>query len=308
MDNSFDIYNYGEQNTNEVRRLFLNSPDGISFYYIRIPGAGAGKIIIENQQPVIRITYTTSGQKLYHTTQPNLKLVEISANEYNYLLLNKQHFEIHWPAGKTIEYFELGISPAMFLQYLPAIHPFVNNIRNAVERNIPMVLSNFNLPLSPTVSNMLFQVLDCPLEGYYKQLYLKSKLLEILAFQLTQFEQVNGSVKPVTVPTTLKKEDIDRMYYARDIITSNIDSPCSLIDLAHQVGTNEAYLKKHFKQVFNNTVFGYLQNVKMDMAQEMLLQGKTVAEVADKSGYKHAAHFARAFKKHFGFPPNKAKK
>ena len=45
----------------------------------------------------------------------------------------------------------------------------------------------------------------------------------------------------------------------------------------------------------------------MAHARELLAQGKQVSEVAYLTGYKHTAHFTRAFKKHFGFSPGKMK-
>ncbi len=87
-----------------------------------------------------------------------------------------------------------------------------------------------------------------------------------------------------------------------------MNNPCSLIDLAHQVGTNDAYLKKHFKEVFGTTVFGYLHDAKMREARKMLLEDKTVTEVAYHTGYRYVAHFTRAFKKYFGVTPNQVRK
>ncbi|MFT3824976.1 MAG: AraC family transcriptional regulator [Chitinophagaceae bacterium] len=318
MQCSFDIYNNGDHTLRETRReaaddpssftYTLNSAEGFSVCYCRDQSKKAGQCIIENQQPFIQMSYTVSGRKQYQLHSGTPPLITLSNNEYNYLLLNKQQIELHWQDNETIEFFELGISPVLFLQHLPPEHPFYTTVRNSMDRNISSVINTLNLPLSQTLYTMLFQVLHCPLEGPYKQLYIKSKLLELLAFQLAQYEQLYGPLKSEAPGNNLKKDDVERMHHARSIILSNIDSPCSLIDLAHQVGTNEAYLKKHFKLVFNNTVFGYLHNVKMDLARDLLLQGNTVAEVADRSGYKHAAHFARAFKKHFGIPPNKIKK
>ncbi len=76
----------------------------------------------------------------------------------------------------------------------------------------------------------------------------------------------------------------------------NLDSPCSLIDLAHQVGTNEAYLKKHFKEVYGNTVFGFLQQVKMDIVQGITGRWKNGGRSGRLCCYKYPVHFARAFK------------
>ncbi|MNT78841.1 Helix-turn-helix domain protein [compost metagenome] len=46
----------------------------------------------------------------------------------------------------------------------------------------------------------------------------------------------------------------------------------------------------------------------MEKARSILLaKDITVAEIAKKVGYKHATHFTSAFKKYFGYLPNKIK-
>lgn len=310
----FNIYNNSQGVLKESRREVsknghtgmvyeLNSPDGISFGYYNVTSQYDGQVIIQNQQPFIQLSYTLRGRKNYRVDNGARELASFTEHEYNYLFFNRQEIHLNWEAGIPLEIFELGISPEMFLRYMPDDHPFYAVLKDSMQNDIAIPMSEFNLPLSDTFTDMLYQILRCPLEGRYKRLYIKSKIIELLAYQLEQYEKLNG----VAEKQELKQEDIDRMYRVRDIILANLDNPCLLIDLAHEVGTNETYLKRYFKQVFNNTVFGYLQTAKMEQAKEMLMQGKSVALVADKVGYKHPAHFARAFKKHFGYPPNKMK-
>jgi len=46
----------------------------------------------------------------------------------------------------------------------------------------------------------------------------------------------------------------------------------------------------------------------MEYAKSLLVENDlSIAEIADKTGYKHATHFTTAFKKYFGFLPNKIK-
>lgn len=284
------------------------SSDGISLGYYNVSSDREGKVVIDNRKPFIQCSYTISGRKTYAVDNGRRELASLSGNEYNYLFLNEQEISLTWQPGERLEIFELGISPEIFLHYLPEEHSFYDLVQKSIEKNIPLVMSRHNMPLTRLFSDILYHMLRCPLEGRYKELFIRSKTIELMAYQLEQYEQLAGATRSEPQYKELKKEDVDRMHQARSIILANLDSPCSLIDLAHQVGTNEAYLKKHFKQVFGNTVFGYLQAVKMNQAHEMLQQGKPVAQVADYMGYKYSVHFARAFKKYFGYPPNRLKR
>jgi AraC-like DNA-binding protein len=120
--------------------------------------------------------------------------------------------------------------------------------------------------------------------------------------QLEQYEQESAA----DIPEEVDEVNIKKMHMAREIIASNLARPCSIIDLAQQVGTNDCYLKKNFKQVFGTTIYGYLQKERMEKSKDLILAGnKKIAEVARIAGYKHASHFTTAFKKYFGYSPNK---
>lgn len=282
------------------------SPDGINFGYYNLRSLNAGEIVFRNSAPFFQMSYTVSGSKSYSSQSSSGKLASLDRHQYNYLFFPEEDIRLQWPADEQLETFELGVSPDLVLQAMPREHPLYKVFSGSIERNAPVAISSVNLPMQAPISTILYDMLHCPLEGRYKQLFLKAKTIELLAIQLSQYEQMAG-LKPQETTRSLRKEDVERMHLARDIIVSNIHSPCTLIDLAHQVGTNDAYLKSHFKQVFGTTVYGYMQGIKMAHARELLGQGKQVSEVAYLSGYKHTAHFTRAFKKFFGYAPGRIK-
>ena len=281
----------------------VSTPDGINMGYYNVASTKNGEVVINNQQAFLQLSYTISGKKSYRVNDGSNHLVSFVKQEYNYLFLPEQRIHLCWEPGERLETFEIGISPDLMMRFLPEEHPFFPVLKKSMNENVPALMSPINLSLPTRSSAILYDMLQCPLEGRYKQLYLKGKITELMALQLEEYEQFMGR-NMQAAGKALKQEEIMRMYMVRDIVVSNLQRPCSLIDLAHQVGTNEAYLKKQFKQVFGTTVFGYLQVIKMGEARKMLLMGQSVSEVAYLTGYKHVAHFTRAFKKHFGVAPH----
>lgn len=90
---------------------------------------------------------------------------------------------------------------------------------------------------------------------------------------------------------------------------NNLNNACSLIELAHHVGTNEFTLKKGFKELFGTTVFGFWTDAKMNQAKLMITeQDMSISEVSDSIGYKNPRHFSAAFKRKFGVIPSQFKK
>jgi AraC-like DNA-binding protein len=150
------------------------------------------------------------------------------------------------------------------------------------------------------MQTVLRQIINCPYQGLTKQLYLEGKVLEIMALRLEDLQDT----KPLNSTTSLKPEQIDSIYQARDIIISNFKNPPSLLSLARQVNLNDCTLKKGFQQIFGTTVFGYLHDYRMERAKELLLEANKVNQVARTVGYSSHSAFMNAFRKKFGVNPS----
>jgi AraC family transcriptional regulator, transcriptional activator of the genes for pyochelin and ferripyochelin receptors len=174
-------------------------------------------------------------------------------------------------------------------------------IRQLIEGSNQSFFCDIN-SITPEMRSVLAQILHCPFTGKTKQIYLEGKCLELIALRLAQFEQGNPYIrKPLC---SLKPDDVDRIYLARDIITKNAESPPSLIQLARQVGLNDFKLKLGFRQIFGTTVFGYVHRHRMETARQLLRDRRlNVREVAQAVGYANQSRFAAAFRKQFGINP-----
>lgn len=145
------------------------------------------------------------------------------------------------------------------------------------------------------------EIMEAAQPGFIRRIFLESKILEMLSIQLHQAES-----KAAT--KGFSKDDVVRLQEAKHIIAQNLQTPCSLIELARKTGLNDFKLKKGFKALFGHTVFGYLFELRMDNAYRLLQDGKSVSEVAEIIGYKNPHHFTAAFKKKFDFLPSQVAK
>lgn len=146
------------------------------------------------------------------------------------------------------------------------------------------------------------QILNCPYQGLLKQIYLESKALELMTLRLAQFlddgQQTSRKIR-------LQQDDIDRIHWAKDILTDNVTDPPSLTALARLVGMNDCKLKQGFRQVFDTTAFGYLHQHRLEQARQLLATGKfSVTDVCHQVGFTDRSHFAAAFRKQFGLNPS----
>lgn len=221
-----------------------------------------------------------------------------TTNCHNIIYVPEVTTPLYFSAG-NVQMLEIHLSPKLFKKFLAEADVY-NDFLNLIRKQRPALLSRDYMSISPTMLHLINAIIRCTRKGMYKRMYLEAKVIELLLLQLEQF--ANQDCKAFC---SLKSADIEKIFYAKEIILKRYYNPCSLIDLARQVGTNEFTLKKGFKEIFGTTVFGMVAEVKMEQAKQLLLTGgKTISEISDCIGYSHQTHFTKAFKRKFGVAPS----
>lgn len=152
------------------------------------------------------------------------------------------------------------------------------------------------------MQSAIHQIFHCPFEGATRWLYLECKTLELIVLQLEQIKDY----RPLSAQSLkLKTDDIEQIYYVRDILRSQLVNPPTLQELARLAGLNDCKLKKGFRQIFGTTVFGYLTQQRMERACQLLTQQQSVAAVASAVGYASPTTFSGAFRQAFGVSPKR---
>jgi AraC-like DNA-binding protein len=156
--------------------------------------------------------------------------------------------------------------------------------------------------ISPSMAIVLNQLINYNLSPSIRHLYFKGKAYEILSLYFNRNEETNTEKCPFLVDET----NVIKLRKAKDIIVSKIAEPPTLQELADESGLSLKKLKEGFKQVYGDTVFGFLLDYKMEVARKMLESGDcNVNEVGLKIGYSTSSHFIAAFKKKYGTTPKK---
>ncbi|MBV7529873.1 AraC family transcriptional regulator [Chitinophaga sp. sic0106] len=169
----------------------------------------------------------------------------------------------------------------------------------------PCTLSPQNLYIDGTIVHTIEQMRNCPYVGGIKQMYLLSKCLELLVLQADASHKIHSSNSRFLKSAT----DKESIIYAREYLLNHMEQPPTLTDLARIVGINTFKLKNGFKEMFGNTVFGYLTDKRLEMAAtEISKKEKSISEIALDMGYSSVQHFSKAYKKKFGTTPRNGKK
>jgi AraC-like DNA-binding protein len=156
--------------------------------------------------------------------------------------------------------------------------------------------------ISPSMAIVLSQLFHYNLNPSIKNLYYKGKGYELLSLYFNRNEDPNAE----QCPFLIDEDNVIKIKKAKEIIIANMAEPPGLQELSDQIGLNLKKLKMGFKQIYGDTVYGFLFDYKMDYARKLLDSGSyNVNEVGLKIGYSTGSHFIAAFKKKFATTPKK---
>ncbi|HEV7257670.1 MAG TPA: AraC family transcriptional regulator [Bosea sp. (in: a-proteobacteria)] len=154
-------------------------------------------------------------------------------------------------------------------------------------------------PANATLCALALQLAEPPVADNLHRLYLAGKALELAAVALDTV-MTGVPARPARMP----HRTAERIREARDIMLSRLQDPPGLPELARMTGLNPTNLTSGFRQLFGASVFGYLQEQRLQRAHALIDSGEmTVSEAAFHVGYT-PAHFSSLFRKRFGMPPS----
>lgn len=131
---------------------------------------------------------------------------------------------------------------------------------------------------------------------YGFDLLLQAEAIKLLVFINRLYNQSECCTKDIMPP--LVKET---MLYVQE----HLQEPISLESLANHFYRNGSYISQQFKKYTGLTMREYILDQRICLAKSYLLQGKTVSEACELSGFSDYSNFIRSFTKLTGISPGK---
>jgi AraC-like DNA-binding protein len=235
------------------------------------------EIHYENKALKRQVAPALSGNITYLSAEENKAKIAFNGG------LAYQTFDVHFPFSFFSAY--EGESKSMDT-FLTKLHKSTSN-----------TLSPKDVKVNPKIYSTIQAIKKCAFEGLTKRIFLESKIYELVAFV---HEISVGS----EVSLRLTSSDEERIRYAATLIRENLNKPFTIVELARAVGINQNKLKSGFKLVFGTTVFSYLQETRMQIARELLLETDlSIQHIGRLSGYNSMSNFSIAFKQIHGYSP-----
>jgi AraC-like DNA-binding protein len=276
--NVFIVYGDMALKSKSLRMRAIHEPDMVELHFA-LNGPGTMHNFINNES---------------HT---------FNANQHNIIYVPEFDGTGSFHGKNNYRFFEIHFLTDYFQQLAQGSCPVLERFAEKVARGEFVNLAQQHLPITAAMHQCIHDIMHCTFTGGLKLLFLQSKCIELLTLQATAFEQAQHTAPASSVLKSV--QDRDSIMHAQEYLLQNLQTPPSLSELAVIAGTNEFKLKKGFKELFNNTVFGYLNDTRLGQARELLLSGIPIKEVADQMGYSSVQHFSTAFRKKFGLTPGK---
>ncbi|MFQ3350780.1 MAG: AraC family transcriptional activator of pyochelin receptor [Candidatus Marivariicella framensis] len=273
IEQGFMVLRYENENKKVLQKKMLITREYIQFHFCL---KGAGKLLFNNGNYEFQIK-EEHAVLLYNPTQD--------------LPLNLNLEPNSWIVSVII-----SISKFHSLFSNDADHIFFLNPENSKRK-----FYDDNI-FPPNIAVVLSQILQAKVHDSMRALYFKGKVYELLSLYFNKSDDTDLEQCPFLVD----EENVRKIRHAKEIILERMSEPPTLHELSQEIGLSLKKLKEGFKQLYGDTVYGYLLEHKMTEAQRMLeSKSYNVNEVGLRLGYSTASHFIVAFKKKYGTTPKK---
>ncbi len=149
----------------------------------------------------------------------------------------------------------------------------------------------------------LFSELYCVPEKIRREYY-KIKIIEILLFL-----SVVDAEHECMQNKYYNKNQVALTKEIRNYMVTHLDEKITIDELSQRYHISATNLKKHFREVYGNSVYAYLKEYRIHSAAELLRNtDMEISKIAGMTGYDNASKFAQSFKSIIGINPNEYRK
>ncbi len=153
------------------------------------------------------------------------------------------------------------------------------------------------------VHGALARLLECYFTGQAKAFHqagCKAYLLELL-YHLAQHFRSSHVLKWEFIRQQERSVRLKKVF---DHITAHPGERFPVSAAARLAGMNPAQFMKVFKQVAGTTLVAYLNHVRLSNAARLLMEtSRSIADIADATGFSDQSYFDKRFKRAFGRTP-----
>ncbi len=135
-----------------------------------------------------------------------------------------------------------------------------------------------------------------------RRLYLEGQAYSILSQQILQYQD---DLQETGERSLLRRAEIELVQKASRIINEEISELDNIDSLSKRVGLNTNKLQEGFKYFYHNTVNGYIQVIRLELAKDLLSNSDyNISEIVEKVGLSSKSYFSKIFKEKYDISPS----
>lgn len=184
------------------------------------------------------------------------------------------------------------------VRWLTEAHPLVNQLRNALAKNVGFQLLHFSRATMHSLAPFLARVARLPnhSEQDFQKLALTSSLFDAVG-------QLAGSA-PATTATCNERIPRSEIVAAMELLRNNMSRRWRIEDLAAAVALSRSQLNRLFQTQVGLSPAAYLSRLRSDRMAELLVTTPlSVSDAASLAGWSDLSVASRAFKRRYGLSP-----
>ncbi|WP_373058370.1 helix-turn-helix domain-containing protein [Zunongwangia sp. H14] len=140
-------------------------------------------------------------------------------------------------------------------------------------------------------------------EDFLNKMFIEGKVYEIVALQILQYQD---DLKDEGRRSLLRKYEVMQVEKAVEMIQNQITSYHNVEEISKEVGLNANKLQQGFRELYSQTVNGFVKKTRLNMAEGLLLNTDySLAEIVDRIGLINKSYFSKIFKEKYGISPSK---
>ncbi|MHB1921114.1 MAG: helix-turn-helix transcriptional regulator [Chitinophagaceae bacterium] len=159
--------------------------------------------------------------------------------------------------------------------------------------------------INNNVRSILQQILNCRLEKAKRDLFLQSKINQLLGLYLEQIDRKNTN--EVTARKNSLRIDELESYLVSSFSSASYENhpQVSTENLAHHFGIKKEAFRQALFNRYQVNLNQFLLQFRMKKAMEWItMESWSMERIAEELGYTDHANFSRAFKNYYGSPPS----
>ena len=224
-------------------------------------------------------------------------------HHYIYFTPENADVEIYFQKETSYKNLDIYVSKDYFHQ-LAGSNTTLQNFINKIDQNKAASLFPEGLPITPQMMSILLEIKKCNLEGFYRDYFIKSKILNLL-FLIFEFTKSTQNETVTKSRLSINTYEVHQLMEVKKFIEDNLKSFYTIEQLSIKFGINEFKLKNGFKELFGDGVFHYASKLRMKEALYLLKNSDfSIKEIAYHLGYASPSSFSVAFKNELGMGPS----